>query len=224
MKISLQKRSARTAGLAIAIGLTAAIHSAQAALVQITLGGSNWTFTSSSHTSQLDVTGDSSLDAITFYNQGWHLILTASQDIANAHYKSQLHIALAYFLPQQENPFFAGYRFDYGGFSAFTFTDARINNGSPTTGWAQGSSLGGGGGSSPFLSVYLDRVVFDDVNDGSPLAPYSNFDPNTTYNEWVPASTAVPEPGTFIPAAMLVMGALLRRRRGRASRSGSAAA
>jgi sulfatase modifying factor 1 len=40
----------------------------------------------------------------------------------------------------------------------------------------------------------------------------------------VVASVPVPEPGTFIPAAALVMGALLRRRRGRASRSGRAAA
>jgi hypothetical protein len=37
-------------------------------------------------------------------------------------------------------------------------------------------------------------------------------------------ATAVPEPGTLLPAAALVAGALLRRRRGRASRSGSGAA
>jgi MYXO-CTERM domain-containing protein len=36
--------------------------------------------------------------------------------------------------------------------------------------------------------------------------------------------SSVPEPGTLLPAAALVAGALLRRRRGRASRSGSAAA
>jgi uncharacterized protein (TIGR03382 family) len=40
----------------------------------------------------------------------------------------------------------------------------------------------------------------------------------------VAASVPVPEPGTFLPAALLVMGALLRRRRGLASRSGRAAA
>jgi uncharacterized protein (TIGR03382 family) len=51
------------------------------------------------------------------------------------------------------------------------------------------------------------------------------------YNEALTATeisqlypTAVPEPGTFLPAALLVAGALLRRRRGRASRSGRATA
>lgn len=38
------------------------------------------------------------------------------------------------------------------------------------------------------------------------------------------AASAVPEPGTLLPAAALVMGALLRRRRGRAHRSGRATA
>ena len=38
------------------------------------------------------------------------------------------------------------------------------------------------------------------------------------------SSTAVPEPGTFIPAAVLVAGALLRRRRSRSHRSGRATA
>jgi uncharacterized protein (TIGR03382 family) len=38
------------------------------------------------------------------------------------------------------------------------------------------------------------------------------------------SGTAVPEPGTFIPAAALVAGALLRRRRSRSHRSGGAAA
>ena len=38
------------------------------------------------------------------------------------------------------------------------------------------------------------------------------------------SATAVPEPGTFIPAAVLVAGAILRRRRSRSHRSGRATA
>jgi uncharacterized protein (TIGR03382 family) len=43
-------------------------------------------------------------------------------------------------------------------------------------------------------------------------------------NVIITGSTAVPEPGTFIPAAVLVAGALLRRRRSRSHQSGRATA
>lgn len=55
-------------------------------------------------------------------------------------------------------------------------------------------------GASEYMDAYLDNVQI------------------------LPSSNPVPEPSTFLPAALLVMGAFLRRRRGRARRSGGAAA
>ena len=96
-----------------------------------------------------------------------------------------------------------------------TFNDTRINTNQTTTGYAQ--AVGAINGST--YSVTLTRVVFDNA---STVAP--SFNAGTTYPEWSPTSTAVPEPGTFIPAAVLVAGALLRRRRSRSHRSGRATA
>ena len=99
----------------------------------------------------------------------------------------------------------------------FTFTDSRINGGVETTGWAQGI---GSIGNDNSLSVTLTRVVFDNASPTAPTFTGSE----TGITEWSAASTAVPEPGAFIPAAVLVAGALLRRRRSRSHRSGRAAA
>ena len=67
--------------------------------------------------------------------------------------------------------------------------------------------------------ITLTRLVFDDAS----LTLPSGFTPSSSnYPEF--GSTAVPEPGTFIPAAVLVAGALLRRRRSRSHRSGRATA
>jgi uncharacterized protein (TIGR03382 family) len=69
-------------------------------------------------------------------------------------------------------------------------------------------------------TVTLTRVVFDNASTFAPSFTGSE----TGITEWSPTSTAVPEPGTFIPAAVLVAGALLRRRRSRSHRSGRATA
>ena len=98
-----------------------------------------------------------------------------------------------------------------------TFNDTRINTNQTTTGYAQ--AVGAINGST--YSVTLTRVVFDNASTTLP----NNFSlSSTSYPEFVASSTAVPEPGTFIPAAVLVMGALLRRRRSRSHRSGRATA
>jgi hypothetical protein len=206
VKTSLQNRSLRAAGfaLAIALGLAAASDSVQAATVQITLVGSSWTFTQSSIQANLDVTGDSILDGVSFINNTTQLVLEGDAGIANAQYTPPSNID-----PEQKS--------SYSGNALFRFTDLRINGGFETTGWAQG--VGSVSSDDNSLSVTLTRVVFDTASTSAP-----SFDPNNTYNEWVPAATAVPEPGTFLPAVALVMGALLRRRRGRDRRSGSAAA
>ena len=69
-------------------------------------------------------------------------------------------------------------------------------------------------------------------NLGTPNITEISFDqwaggPNTdavVTNFSLTSTTAVPEPSTFIPAAVLVAGALLRRRRSRSHRSGRATA
>jgi uncharacterized protein (TIGR03382 family) len=57
----------------------------------------------------------------------------------------------------------------------------------------------------------ITRIAFDQSAGGAG-AVVTNFS--------LTSSTAVPEPGTFIPAAVLVAGALLRRRRSRSHRTG----
>jgi hypothetical protein len=78
-------------------------------------------------------------------------------------------------------------------------------------------------GNSSYL-VKLDKGATNRVAYYANLASgtlTTNTDLAVTYNY---TATAVPEPGAFLPAAALVMGAFLRRRRGRARRSGRAAA
>ena len=201
MKTSLQIRSLRAAGaaLALSLGLAAASHSAQAATVQITLGGSNWIYTVSNVSrARIDVTGDGTTDGVKFINNQTQLVLAGST----------ANIATATF--DEEGGSISS------GSAEFDFTDLRINGGAQTRGRAQGV---GSAASSNSLSVTLTRIVFDNASTTAP-----SFNAGTTYPEWSPTSTAVPEPGTFIPAAALVMGALLRRRRSRSHRSGRATA
>ncbi len=74
------------------------------------------------------------------------------------------------------------------------------------------------GGSWAFNSTYLPAI------NSISSSPSNEFNYVGFRVASVVASVPVPEPGTFLPAAVLVMGALLRRRRGRARRSGRAAA
>jgi formylglycine-generating enzyme required for sulfatase activity len=73
------------------------------------------------------------------------------------------------------------------------------------------------GGSWAFNSTYLPAT------NSISSSPLNEFNYVGFRVASVVASVPVPEPGTFLPAAVLVMGALLRRR-GRARRSGRAAA
>ena len=197
MKISLPKRSLRAAGLAVAIalGLASGNHAAQSATVQITL---NRIFAAASFpagTFPVDATGQST--------------------------ESDLRLLVVRVVPQIS---LVGTNFYYIAHSApttnisfydqFTFKDSRINNGALTTGYAQGY-----GETSATPSLTLTRVVFETASTAAP-----SFSAGHGYPEWVPASTAVPEPGTFLPAALLVACALLRRRRPRSHRSGRATA
>jgi hypothetical protein len=211
MKKALPTRSPRAAGLAVALalGLAAASHSAQAAIVQITLGSANGFKYSLSgpaaNMTQLDVTLDGTPDSVYLLNNGSEVGLFNG--------------------PSNMSSDFIAYSYNYGsGFFAlsgnptFTFQHAGINGGALTTGYAQG--VGFGDRPNNVYTATLTRVVFDDA---STVAP-TNFDANTNYPEFGASSTAVPEPGAFIPAAALVMGALLQRRRSRSHRGSRATA
>jgi autotransporter-associated beta strand protein len=96
--------------------------------------------------------------------------------------------------------------------------------------WNWSGTTGAGGGtdqlsiSSGFLGGALEASNVSFFS-GSGTGLYSETTTFTSGGELVPGgSVAVPEPGTLLPAAALVMGAFLRRRRSRSSRSGRAAA
>ncbi len=195
MKTSLQIRSLRAAGLALDLGLGLAAASRSAQAATVQIT-LNRTFTMSSTAGFIDVTGQS-----TSFNGALTLnIYPNFNEIAIFGNFNQ--IAYAYNQTTKTS-------------GDFSFKDARINNGATTSGKAE--AVSGGSSNSPNLT--LTRVVFDNA---STVAP--SFNAGTTYPEWSPTSTAVPEPGTFIPAAVLVAGALLRRRRSRSHRSGRATA
>jgi uncharacterized protein (TIGR03382 family) len=211
MKTSLQIRSLRTAGLALALGLglAAASHKAQAATVQITLGGNQWTFAyndyPNSFSQQFDVTGDGNNDSIYLVKydpNGFRRIELRTDNSTSTDNINFIAQAIK----------FSNFFLSDSSAKPFTITDQRINNGSPTAAFAQGTSSAG--------SLTLTRVVFDNASTTAPS--FSLTDP--AHTEWSATSTAVPEPGTFIPAAVLVAGALLRRRRSRSHRSGRATA
>ncbi len=91
-----------------------------------------------------------------------------------------------------------------------------LNTSNPT--WTAEFLWGGESRASVNLApTNITRITFDQWANGAGTDVVTNFSLTSS-------ATAVPEPGTFLPAAAMVMGALLRRRRGRAHRSGRAAA
>ena len=112
----------------------------------------------------------------------------------------------------------------YGG--ATPVINKVTSDGTTTLFWSSGGYTG----------AYLNAVAYDPIG-GDLYAAYGTsvlkidalgsstvFASNLTTGNIsglaiIPSSTAVPEPGTFLPAALLVMGALLRRRRPRSHRS-----
>jgi MYXO-CTERM domain-containing protein len=210
MKKALQTRSPRAArlALALALGLAAASHSAQAAIVQITL---NRVFTAPLGFVTYyvnDVTGqstESNLKLSLFADANYKDVTLEGTDGSYVAYSTYNGNTNPHSLDSLSSA------------EPFQFKDPRINNNQLTTAYAQGV----GESVNNIPQVTLTRMVFDDASTS--FSP-SSFGSNTAYAEWVPASSAVPEPGAFIPAAVLVAGALLRRRRSRSHRSGRATA
>ena len=207
MKTSLQIRSLRTAGLALTLGLglAAASHSAQAAIVQITLGAD---YTRSFTTTQFnnmyaDITKDGIADRVGSYSEPGNAVLWNSFTEDNQPINMLRHIT------KTQNT---------TGGNLASFQDTRINANAWTTGFVE-TAFTVSGFENSTSTITLTRLVFDDAS----LTLPSGFTPSSSnYPEF--GSTAVPEPGTFIPAAVLVAGAVLRRRRSRSHRSGRATA
>ncbi len=248
MKPSLQKRSLRAAGLAIAIalGLAAASHSAQAAILQYTLSGGTGTITGT-------------LGGTPFSAANWSI--TATADSANsAFYAAGQSNGVAAVPGPGTNQTFAPVYYITTFVSApvitigtgpSALTATLLNFGIESRDYR----FGNGDAAANLFSSQLDGVeygpniyvdgtfaAFNDLKSIGTFTGPSGFDVNTfgtssgnlvATSSTVGAggtfqisasSTAVPEPGTFLPAAALVMGALLRRRRPRSHRSGRATA
>lgn len=84
-----------------------------------------------------------------------------------------------------------------------TFTDSRINGGSPTEGWLQVNAFNTSGTNH---TVELTRLIFDDANTTRP----SFTSIPGVQSEWV---AAVPEPGSNLALLALGAGGLTLRRR-----------
>jgi hypothetical protein len=90
-----------------------------------------------------------------------------------------------------------------------TFTDQRINSGSPTEAWLEVNAFNT---SATSHTVELSRLIFDDA---STVRPSFNTIPGVQ-TEW--QVSAVPEPSGFAATSLLLGAAgLIRRRKARAA-------
>jgi hypothetical protein len=209
VKTSLQKRSLRAAGLAIAIGL--AVGNANAAISVIatptsTNGGRIY----------LKFNGT---DLTIGDNSGYTLRIDyQSTNVINLGDRNSIYTGDGF---TSTGPVVQG--------TAISSDLTYNGNGSsalPTSAY-YGFKYGTGLATSPLFHYGWVNLT---ASGSSPnkILTLNSAAINTTAGESILAgqttATAVPEPGTFFPSALLVMGALLRRRRGRAHRSGRAAA
>jgi MYXO-CTERM domain-containing protein len=225
MKKALQTRSPRAAGLALALalGLAAASHSAQAAIFQYTASGGN-------------ISG--SLNGNPFTDAVWSVTVTANTDyadtpfggfseISSSHVSAPLitigtgQTALTATMLQNFAIGSVDYNFLYtsgGSNNAFVSNQGGISVDDVTTSASFNDlkNIGTYTGTSFFAKTTFNTNLGDLVINSDTNQP-GTFQVSA-------ASTAVPEPGAFIPAAVLVAGALLRRRRSRSHRSGRATA
>lgn len=222
MKIANQIPLLRYGWIVVSVSLCFAGYTAQGALVQI---NTNFVGYLGRINTFVDLTLDGTLDNVFFYNVFGGTAVMQFNNYNNpndSNYYSEMGYAGfsdQYWREEVSHVDFA----NSGGENSTQqvyFTDARINQGQQTyamaevvfknnfsqTGLAMNSTL------------TLTRVVFNNTSSSD----LSGFNSATTYNEWSPSSTPVPEPGAFLPAVLLVAAAFLRRRRPRSHRSGSA--
>jgi hypothetical protein len=86
----------------------------------------------------------------------------------------------------------------------FTFSDARLNGGDPTSAWLEVRAFNTGMTNN---TVEFTRLVFDDASTTRPdLSSFSGVQ-----TEWSPS--AIPEPSSFALLGLGAAGVLARRRR-----------
>ena len=222
MKTSLQERALRASGLALALILTAS--AAQAAIIIGNLPTNAMTSSTISPTSQKAAVFTMGSQAYTVDS----VILTLSG------YKTATDVAQVGFFLEGANNLTPGAQVGSFLTAPSSSSDAQANftflpSGSLTL---QASTeywlvVDGGAGAFQWMGSFPSVTPsgtaatfnFSKVSTSVSTTPLHNsFQINGTQ------VTAVPEPGTFLPAALLVMGALLRRRRPRSHRSSGAAA
>ena len=223
MKTSLQERALRASGLALALILTAS--AAQAAIIignlptAITPVGSNINTTE---------------EKAAVFTMGSQAYTVDSVILTLSGYKTATDVAQVGFFLEGANNLTPGAQVGSFLTAPSSSSDAQANftflpSGSLTL---QANTkywllVDGGAGAFQWMGSFPSVTPsgtaatfnFSKVSTSVSTTPLHNsFQINGTQ------VTAVPEPGTFLPAALLVMGALLRRRRPRSHRSSGAAA
>jgi len=208
MKIK-DSKTARFLATSLTTGLAAS--AGNAATVQITLTGNNFSSSTGNNLAS-DVTGDGisdiSFSSTSAYGSGatnfvrvninGSLIIaardSASGGTADAKFTVGGHVA---------NSIGAG-SFTSIGYNYITFTDARINGGAATDGYLEVRAFSG----NNEQRLTLVRVIFDDASTTRPPAANAGA-LGATFTEF----TAVPEPSGLSLLALGAGGLLTRRRR-----------
>jgi MYXO-CTERM domain-containing protein len=203
MKTSLQKRSLRTTGLALAIalglGLGLAVDNATAAISAITNPTNNNQMFLEFDGTNLIVPNNVGYALAMFFDEGNFLLsLAVNNSSYNADGFTQGVVSAGTVIS-----------------SSLTYNDNYNSQSLPNTQY-YGFAYGTGSGSS--IQYHYGWVNLTVSGSGSSETLTLNSAAiNTAAGESILAgqttATAVPEPGTFLPAALLVAGAFLRRRR-----------
>lgn len=229
MKTSLQERALRASGLALALILTAS--AAQAAVIIGNLSTGITSLGSNINTTE---------EKAAVFTMGSQAYTVESVTLRLSGYDTATDVARVGFFLEGANDLTPGAQVG----SILTAPSSISNNAAPFT-FLPSGSLTLQANTKYWLLVDRGAGDFRWVGNSStpPVTPsgtaatFDYFRVSTTNGSQYVSSglinafringtqvTAVPEPGTFLPAAALVMGALLRRRRPRSHRSSGAAA
>jgi hypothetical protein len=183
--------------IALALAVTAAGGTAQAATVQITL---NQSHTPASPEGFIDITGDGAADFLRLTRNSYG---PEEQDVALYYHFSRAKPAYYTQIAKGEFSYGSTYSFGFSD-TLVRFFDSRINDGAETYGILQGTV------SYPddVPTITISRLVFDNASTAAPTEPLQSGD----YAEFG-ATSAVPEPSSHLALLALGSAGLLTRRR-----------